>query len=290
MSTISINVSVAGATPDEIRKQLPWAMTFAVNRTQEEVLLAQKEVIKRNLIIRQPLFLDAVMRPRRRASVKDFAGGGMSTRAVWGLDPNDFRGRASFFVDHEDGGVRTASGTRNGFLYVPTYGHMLRPTIRDQLSRQWYPSALGLRDRRAIEGGITPGADRTARRRGGKRGSRAHVKGFVIRSETNGAPRFIARRKAPGRRMVGGRDMNLEILFTLHQRKAIRPRMQFRAMAQRIGPQRLQVNVQGMLDWTLDRARQRAARSAERQTRLELFGPAGLDRRQGYRLSASGVR
>ena len=278
--TVSISMKTTGATPAEIRKQLPWALTFGMNRSGEETNLATQQAAIRNLIIRKPDFVRNVFKLRYRASVKTFQATGMG-EVRFGIRADDFRGRASVFVDHEDGNVRQATGTRAGFLYVPTYGTTLRPTIRDLYPSSWYPKALGLADKRAIEGGLTAGGDRTKKRRGSVRGKRATVKAFTIRSPINSKPVGIFRRLgAP--RMVNGRDMNLEMLFKTYQRRAIRPKLKFRSTALRIGLARLEVNIPGMLDWALNRAAAKSAKMGERATLASL--PIGA------RLTARGIQ
>jgi hypothetical protein len=274
-AAVRLVITKSGATPDRILKQLPWALTYALNRSSEEALEAAHKVAERGLIIRRPKFLRDVFKMRRRASVKDFQKDGRA-EARFGLRADDFRGRASIFVDHEEGGVRQSRGTRNGFLYLGTYGTSLRPTIRDLYGKEWYPTSLGLADRRAIEGGFTPGADRTKKRRGSVRGARRDVKAFVLRYANTGKPYAIARRIGPAR-TGGGRDANIEILWRLSQRRAIRPRLKFRATSERV-----EVNVPGMLTWALDKARTVRTGTLEKWTLHTL--PVGS------KITAAGVR
>ena len=261
-AAVRLTIVQSGATPKRILQNLPFAMTYALNRSGEEALLAAHGVAQRSLIIRRPKFLRDVFRMRRRASVKDFQSAGRS-EARFGLRADDFRGRASVFVDHEEGRVRQSSGTRAGYLYLGTYGNRLRPTVRDLYSKDWYPKALGLADRRAIDGGTIAGADRTKKRRGSVRGKRKDVKAFVLRYRDTKKPFAIARRVGPSR-IVNGRDTGIEIIFRLAQRRAIKPRLKFRATSERVGLERLEVNVPGMLRWALDKAATMRASAAER--------------------------
>jgi hypothetical protein len=276
---VTLAIQRSGATPEQLARNLPYGLTYALNRTMEEAMGATERQATRALIIRQQQFLRSVFKVRRRASVRDFQASGVS-ETRFGLRADDFRGRASVFVDHETGGVRTASGTRAGFLYIPTYGTSLRRTIRDLMPRAWYPKALGIADRRDVDGATIAGKDRTPKRRGSIRGARKDLKAFVVRAG-NRTPIGIFRRLGPPR-LVNGRDVNLEMIFRLSQRRAIQPRLQFRRTAERVGLERLPDNVAGMLTWALDKARGKAVRALERQT-LEALGP-------GARIDARGVR
>lgn len=272
-TAITATLEITGPTPATLRRAVPYAMTYALNRTAEEALIASRAVARRGLIIRAPQFIDNVFQLRRRADVRDYGTpAGLAVR--FGLDARDFRGRASVIMDHEDGATRYARGTRNGFLYLPTWGTRLRPTVRDLLPRRWYPKALGLQDRRDVDGSTIAGRDRTPKRRGSTRGARREVKGFVIRDPRTGRGVLIARRIGRGRRMMGSRDMNLEVLFRLVERQEIRPRLQFRRTVAELVPRRLPANVDGMLAWALDRERQRGARVGEQAMRGRIPAPA----------------
>ena len=279
-SAVRLIIETRGPSPQDLARNLPYAMASALNRSTEETLLAGHDVAKRQLIIRKLDFLRNVFRLRRRSSFRDFASAGIG-ETRFGLRADDFRGRASVFVDHEEGGVRMARGTANGFLYLGTYGNSLRPTIRDLYPRAWYPRALGLADTRAIEGGWKAGKDRTPKRRGSVRGARKDIKAFVLRYANTGRPYAIARRIGRAQ-MSGGRDRSIEILWRLSQRRAIPARLRFRTTAERVGIQRLEVNVPGMLEWALDKARTKRTVAAEKYSRSVLPPGQTFDAR-GYR-------
>ncbi len=275
---LSVTLSVDGPLPADALRVMPYAMTFGLNRTAEEALLAAHKVAKLNLHIRRPEFLREVFKLRARANVAQVKNGTAVVR--FGLRASDFRGRAAVFVDHERGGTRMGSGSRSGFVYIPTYGHDLRRSVRDSLPRRWYPKALGLADRRAIDGSIIAGADRMRRRRGSVRGRRAGIKAFVIRDKRTREPIGIYRRVGP-RRMSGTRDTNLQALFVTVRSMTVRPRLRFLVTSQRTAIDRLETNVMGMFASLMDRERGRSARAGE------LITLASLP--EGARIRADGI-
>lgn len=172
--SVRFDAEALGRDLNEIgKKQLPFALALSLNRTMEE---SQQAVYDR-------MFFMAGLSIRSDASgrwlmrqIKFFRGDRATKEkleAVLTVNPGagagdaetgSFRGR-SILAFLEEGGQRL--GKRpigNGMTFGPSVAVPLRKSKYDTVPKSLYPVNLGLEPRRRIEGGLTAGQLRGARR------------------------------------------------------------------------------------------------------------------------------
>lgn len=235
--SFSLNVdSLVHELTDTGKRQVPFAMALALNRTAEEMQVGiRREIPLHGITVRSAVsarFLANSIKITRadRASKSNLVA------RVRIEPPGKGGGRAGLLGFLEGGGVRFSqfaigSGATfgPGSVVIP-----MRQTPGESVPRNLYPSQTGIQERRAIEGGKTKGALR------GKRGT------FVIR--TGPQQGFVMQRMGKGRR-------DIHALFTIKPRINVPGRHFFFPPAERIARDRLMINFAGFMDHAMRTAR-----------------------------------
>ncbi len=158
MLTISLNLDEFTRSLDDLsRRQLPYALALALNRTAEERQHAMRERIVTALTVRHPsaanLFRQSVRFAREdRADIKK-AKYSAEVKVIGRDTPAEraqYRRFGAMILRHEEGGRRTAQTmVRVGNRGMPAF---YLPANRDTVRRADYPRNIGAVARKEVDG------------------------------------------------------------------------------------------------------------------------------------------
>lgn len=221
---------------DTGKKQVPFALALALNRTAEEMQEAVRQrIFARGFVIRSAAtarFLSNAIKIRRsdRATKTQFRA------AVRIESSGKGGGRAGLLGFLEEGGVRYSQfAIGSGVVFGPgSVAVPIRPTPSTQVPRNLYPAQTGLQERRSISGGLTKASLRGKRRT------------FVVR--TRPGEGLVLQRTGPGRR-------DTRALFVIKPRVRVQGRRFFFVTAERTAIERFDVNMDGFMRAAIRTAR-----------------------------------
>lgn len=249
---------VMAALDDRLKRQVPYALALALNRTAQEVAAAARDNVRRGFRLRAPGALRFI-----RAAIPDPRGPYLATKqrprvimsvesAVENLGKS---ARYAILPMAEAGGVRVATRGLAGGKLPPGLPVPVRSHPNEVIPRKLYPGALGLQEVRAVHGGLEY-------KRGGassRRRNRKEARGLAMRSAFKGRHRtFIARSKAGTPLIVqrlGKGKRNTRLLFTMRARTKVPARHFFFPTAREIIGTRMPINFEGYLALAIRTAR-----------------------------------
>ncbi len=182
----------AAACDDIAKRQLPYAVSLAMNRTGEEARNRMRNQLHLSFTIRtgqSAKFLEQQIQVTERSRKDNLA------LTVAARGPG-----AKMLARHEKGGVRVAAP-----FFIPT--EELRPSRQSVIPRSKYPKALRLDTRRGIVGSLP------ALRKGKRRT-------FIIQSDRTPRASGIYERFGP-------RKDEIRALWLFRPRVTLKPRLQF---------------------------------------------------------------
>jgi hypothetical protein len=141
-----------------IQRQLPFAIMNTINRTLNDIQTSvRKETLAKRFTVapQKVRFVENLV--KRRSD--DIASKQSLIGRVRIEGPENDASRSVILARHERGGT---SHMVTYPLFIPTKD--IRPNDYALVPKKYYPSALGLSDRRAIDGGFVPGSTRGKRR------------------------------------------------------------------------------------------------------------------------------
>jgi len=258
--TLAHNADQVAATLDAAaRRQFPFALANAINRTMEEIQFETRRKLPTQFRFRQAsarkFFEKLVYIGRADRARKDRLHG------VVGIHGER---RATILAKYQEAGTRTAAPGSAGLLYPTDY---LKPNADTTIPRALFPKALGLFASRTVEGKKRIrgakirelGDGRVAVRLLGKRRTFAVDPRFHPNSPAYG----VWQREGEGR----GSETNRLWIYTREVRHP--KRLTFLEDAERLTAERMPINIAGQLAAALNELKQYRARAFERVARAQ---------------------
>lgn len=236
---VSITFDVNALTAelrDTAKRQIPFAMAMALNRTVEEM----QERIRQRMFQRGFTIRTASSARWLANSIKirrdDRATKTNPVARVRIESPGRGGGRAGLLGFLEGGGVRFSQyAIGSGTVFGPSSVAVpLRQPDSQVMPRNLYPSQTGLQERRAIDGGLTAGSLKGKRRT------------FAIRTKPGQG--LILQRTGKGQR-------DTKVLFAIKPRVQVQGRDFFFPTAERTARERFEVNFAGFMAMAVRTAR-----------------------------------
>lgn len=256
---IDIEVKLEGddlvAFVGDLRKQIPYATSVAINRTAEEVLAEARRQIQGRFIVRAPSFL---LPPTQLPAKWKATKSRLSARVALGDDDGGRAGigarRRAILDKFEFGGPKEADDP-DFPIAIPT--RAIRPSPTTLVARALYPKNLRLAPRKQADGSTL-----AAKRKGKVRGLAGEILGVKKRKElglqgiggtftmhdSNGKPLGVFQRTGAGFR-------GYRMIWAFRNRIPIPKRLTVYARAQQIVDTRFQANFDGALDLAIRTAR-----------------------------------
>lgn len=207
------------------QRQVPFAMSLALNRTAEEIQTAQRGELRSNFTIRRPWVEQGVKIARQNRSTKEKLSVSIE------IDPS-----RSFLTKFEAGGTKTPRGRS---ITVPHGAKRNKSDVIQKGERprsfQFVQAASSLKTRTTIYKGLK----RTFMIQ------RPDGSGLILR-------RMGRRGKGPAHSM---RDPRLKVLYILTPSAQLKPSLEFYSTGRRIAGERFMVNMNGFLAHAISTAR-----------------------------------
>lgn len=266
MIHLTLDTQAMVAELDDIRRnQVPFAMALAMNRTMEEVQVAQLREVADTMTIRNRLFITRLVKiaPDDRA-FKDRLTAGIRIEG-----PRAKPDRGKVLTRHEVGGVRQAASQAP--MFVPT--RYLRSSPAQVISQALYPSYLGVVTSRVGDSGRFREPTLTQR---GPMGTQ-HVRGrrgtFVLTPDLG--HRISARAQGVYQRIGAGKGAIVRI-WQYRPFTTLQPTLRFSATFNAVVAERYNENFTGALAYALDENRQASASAGWKAARLAGWRPPRL--------------
>lgn len=238
---ISIQVDVAGTIgfTNSLSKQVPFAMSIALNRTYDEAQLEIRKEIERKFVLRERGYiLRTIRRDRDDMATKDR----LQARVRLQSPSRKFHPNASLLAPFVDGGEKRADSPARP-IAIPT--DVIRPSFRQQVPRFLYPKSLGLLNANYT---VPPVGKRKKRRSK----SWKAVRPFVLDPKQH---RGLAP-NAWGVYMRTGPDReDIEMIWSYKMRVPLPKRLPFEPIVQATVDKRWAVNMRGAFDFALRTAK-----------------------------------
>lgn len=260
--SFTTNVERVLANLDErYHKQLPFAVALALNRTAEEMqVAAQNRIRQRGFTIRSAQ-TDAwltrqVMINRGDRATKD------RLRAAVSIGMGFSSASKSLLPFLEGGGTRTSRMQigNSGIFAAGTVAVPIRSSPMQIMPRGLYPSALGLQEVRAIDGGTyRAGRGQHSRRKVSQRVRGMLMKGsmrtFLIKTSQGKGVLLQREGSSKGRRVQGARDPNTKALFAIVPFTRVAGRKFFFSSTLPVANARFRINLTGFLSHAIRTAK-----------------------------------
>jgi hypothetical protein len=266
MIQLTLDTQALIAELDDIRRnQVPFAMSLAMNRTMEEVQVAQLRHIADEMTIRNRLFITRLVKiaPEDRAT-KDRLSAGIRIEG-----PRSKPDRGKVLTRHEVGGIRSTASQAP--MFVPS--RFLRGAPSQVISQRLYPSYLGVVTSRVGDSGRFVEPTFTQQ---GPRGTR-HVRGrrntFVLTPDLG---HRISSRAAGVYQRIGPGAGAIVRLWMYRPTTQLTPSLEFSATFNKVVAERYNENFTGALAYALDENRQASASKAWKAARASGWRPPRL--------------
>jgi len=232
------------------KRQVPFAMANALNRTGEDIALATRQrIYQRGFTIRSSKSAAFIA-----AAIPKPMGTNRATKQrlrvlAWVNDALGKSSRYAVLPQMEEGATHVGTMALGGGRIPPSVAVPFRATLGQGLiPRSMYPKALGLQERRAIAGGTYySGRGKKSRRQGRGRGSLQGQQRTFIVERASGSPLVVQR--------TGRGDRATRVLFTLKRSVPIPARRFYFPTATATAQRQMPSNLAGFLDQALRTAR-----------------------------------
>lgn len=266
MFTLTLDTAQMIAELDDIRRnQVPFAMALAMNRTMEEVQVAQLRHVEATMTIRNRLFITRLIKiaPEDRA-FKDRLSASIRVEG-----PRAKPDRGKVLTRHEIGGIRQTSSQAP--MFVPT--KYLRGSPQQVITQALYPSYLGVvTSRIQTDGTLKDQYDPKMSKRGPM--GTQHVRGrrntFVLTPDLG--HRINARAAGVYQRIGPGKGSIVRI-WQYRPFTTLKPSLAFQATFDATVAERFNENFTGALAYALDESRQASASQGWKAARLSGWRP-----------------
>lgn len=252
-----IRLDLNGAPEAQLRalgRQIPFAMSVAMNRTVEDALAAVRQRMQQQFVLRVPGF---DLPPQQLPTIARATKTRQHAEIRLGYDdgPQSIGGRREqLFKKHEEGMLKIATDASFP-IAIPTTA--IRPSFAALVPRQLYPVNLRLAPRQQPDNSTLPAlrGGKVVTLAGAKISNRARkqqglvgIGGTFTIADADGRPKFIAQRTGSGRR-------DLRIIWLLKQQERIKPQHFFYPTVRAVVSERWAINQDGAIELALRTAR-----------------------------------
>ena len=266
MFTLTLDTKQMIAELDDIRRnQVPFAMALAMNRTMEEVQVAQIRHVEATMTIRSRRFIIQLI----KIAPEDRAFKDRLTASYRIEGPRAKPDRGKVLTRHEIGGLRQAASQAP--LFIPTA--YLRGSKQQVISQALYPSYLGAVTSRVGDSGklVEPKFSGI-----GEKGTR-HVRGrrntFVLTPDLG---HRISDRASGIYQRIGAGNGAIVRIWQYRRTTTLKPKLAFQATFNATVAERFNENFTGALAYALDENRQASASRNWKAARLAGWRPPRL--------------